>query len=192
MFVRISRNISGSMVKNGIVSPSNQELCRYGIQQIFMTLLNVSVTLAIALLMNMLAESVLFMAAYISLRRYAGGYHSRTPLRCCVFSGVMMAVVLSAIRFIEFSAVVCLVVAAISAVVIVLLSPVADANKPLDEVERKVYRRRALIILSVELLIVVGLIASGLADIAACMVLALAALGIMLMLGEINNRLRNL
>jgi accessory gene regulator B len=180
------------MVKNGIVSPENQELCRYGIQQIFMTLLNVAVTLAIALLMNMLLESVLFMAAYIPLRRYAGGYHARKPLRCCVFSGIMVAIVLLAMSFIEFSVVVCLVIVAISAVVVVLLSPVADANKPLDEVERKVYRRRTLVILLGELLIVVGFIALGLADIAICMVLALAVLGIMLMLGVTNNRLRNL
>jgi accessory gene regulator B len=180
------------MVKNGIVNPENQELCRYGIQQIFMILLNVAVTLAIALLMNMLLESVLFMAAYIPLRRYAGGYHARTPLRCCVFSGGMTAIVLLAIRFIEFSVVACLAMLVGAALTIVLLAPVADANKPLDKVERKVYRRRTLIILSVELLIAVGFVALGTADIAVCMVFALAILGIMLMLGVANNRLRNL
>jgi accessory gene regulator B len=177
------------MVKNGIVNPENQELCRYGIQQIFTVLLNVAVTLSIALLMDMLLESILFMAAYIPLRSYAGGYHARTPLRCCVFSGAMVTVVLSIIRFIEFSVTACIVVCTVGALIIVLLAPVADANKLLDVVERKVYRRRSLIILMVEVFVIIVLVLLGVTYIALCLMMALVVLAIMLALGKVNQRM---
>lgn len=42
-----------------------------------------------------------------------------------------------------------------SAIVVVLLSPVEDKNKPLDKIEQSVYRIRSWFVISIEIIIVV-------------------------------------
>ena len=44
---------------------------------------------------------------------------------------------------------------------VILLSPVEDKNRPIDEVERKVYRKKSLRVLAVELLAFAGLLVLG-------------------------------
>jgi len=41
----------------------------------------------------------------------------------------------------------------VSAILIFAFSPIEDKNKPLDEIEKKVYRRRAMVAWTVEVLL---------------------------------------
>jgi accessory gene regulator B len=187
MFLKVSQDISCSMVKHGMVQPDNREICRYGIQQIFTILLNMAVTLAIGILMGMVWECVLFTAAYIPLRRYAGGFHAKTPQRCCAFSAVMIAAVLLGIRYVAVAPYVMVSSWIVLGVIIALLAPVEDRNKPLDELEVKVYRRRAIVVFCIETAIVIGLILLNLHQFALCVTWAVVVSCAMIILGKIKN-----
>lgn len=187
MFNRVSEKIVNSFVRNGIVTAEDRELYQYGVKQGLTVALNIATTLVVGLLLNMVWQSALFMLAYIPIRVFAGGYHAKTPLRCYMLSVVMIAVVLLTMQFISFTAFACVSLSVLSALIIVLLSPIEDMNKPLDETETRVYRKRTLAVLVFELLIVIGLITVGLLDIAVCIALALSVLSIMLVAGKAKN-----
>ena len=75
MFAKLSDTIARSFVVRGTISEERFSICRYGIKQLFSVCLNLLTTLCIGMAFGLVWESVLFTAAYIPLRSFAGGLH---------------------------------------------------------------------------------------------------------------------
>ena len=80
------------LIKNDIVKESDYELYRFGLKQLYNFIFDTLLTLMIGGLLNMFAESILYSASYIPLRKYAGGYHAPNT-RICFIASVMMMLV---------------------------------------------------------------------------------------------------
>ena len=100
--------------------------------------------------MKELWQAILFMALYAPLRSNAGGYHARTATRCYVYSILLMIAVLLAMKYLYLPTFICIITLVISCAVILILAPVEDANKPLDDIEQVVYRKRTYMITALE------------------------------------------
>lgn len=176
------------MIHNGTINAEDRDIYHYGLREGLILLANIATTLAIGLALGMFWMSILFLIVYMPLRSNAGGVHAATRWRCYVYGCLLTAAVLVAVRFIPWSPWIILPIALISSLVIYLLSPVEDANKPLDEDEIRVYRRRSHWLVGGVLL---GITVCMLLDwlrIAGCMSVSLGALGVMLVLGWGKNR----
>jgi accessory gene regulator B len=99
--------------------------------------------MAIGLALSFLAESMVFLATYMLIRTYAGGYHAKTQLGCYIFSTVAVTVILLGIKHIIFSCFIYLIAALISATVIYVLSPIENINKPLSQKEKILYGKKS-------------------------------------------------
>ncbi|NYB75002.1 accessory gene regulator B family protein [Sedimentibacter hydroxybenzoicus DSM 7310] len=170
------------MVQNEIISSEDREIYAYGLRQGFILFINILTTLLIGFVFNKTTETIVFLAAYIPLRIYTGGYHARTQIGCYVFSIVMIISVLLAIEFIPWTNFICITISIVSALIIYILSPVEDMNKPLDAAEVKVYGKKARIILGLELGVLVLLMTFGMKSVVVSMVMSLAVLDFMLVL----------
>ena len=101
MFAKLSDTIARSFVARGTISEERFSICRYGIKQLFSVCLNLLTTLCIGMVFGLVWESVLFTAAYIPLRSFAGGFHAKTPVRCYWYSAAMIAIVLALLLLIS-------------------------------------------------------------------------------------------
>lgn len=63
------------------------------INQIFVSVLDVSSALIIGWIFGVLLEFAVFMAAYIPLIAFAGGYHAKIPLKCYILSLIVLAII---------------------------------------------------------------------------------------------------
>ncbi|MBQ8010486.1 MAG: accessory gene regulator B family protein, partial [Oscillospiraceae bacterium] len=99
MFYKLSERIVDGFEKQRVILSEDKEIYRYGVQQGLNLAFNFLTTLVIGAVCGMFWESVLFMAAYMPLRSFAGGYHAKTHLRCYLYSIVMITAVLLVIRF---------------------------------------------------------------------------------------------
>lgn len=153
MFEKTADKLTRGLCGRGVIAESEAALYRYGFDMALTMLLNIISTAAVGLIFGMVFESIAFLVCYIPLRSYAGGYHSETPQRCYFLSLAMIAAVLAALKFLPFGAAGYAVFMAAGVALCALLSPVEDHNKPLDEAEVRVYRRRALTILAAEVCI---------------------------------------
>lgn len=147
----ISHKIGDNLVRSNVIKEEDAEIYIYGINQIFVSVLNVSSALIMGLIMGMLLESVIFMAAYIPLRSFAGGYHAKTPVRCYFTSLILIFVVLLFCKYVPFNLLLYGGMLLVSSVAIAFLCPVQDNNKPLNSTERQRYRKNSVIILFVEM-----------------------------------------
>ena len=187
---RLSRKIGDNLVQSNIVNAEDAEIYIYGINQILVSILNVSSALIIGLIFGAFFEIAVFMAAYIPLRTFAGGYHAITPLSCYIFSVIMLIVVSLGLKYLSVTEWVYYAVFALSAIVVFVLSPVEDKNKPLDEIEHRVYKKRAVIIAAAEIAVSVVFKLTGLNSLFVAVVYSFAVLGFMLIIGTIKNALK--
>lgn len=138
------------MENNHIIEHDDRELYVYGFNQGLNILLNLITTLVVGLLFHNVLELAIFIAAYIPLRSFAGGYHAKTPVRCYIFSIILILVFVLATKYVHFTIFICSIIIVVSSMIVLYLAPVEDKNKPLDECEQNVYRKKSLIILTVE------------------------------------------
>ncbi|MBE6843849.1 MAG: accessory regulator AgrB [Ruminococcus sp.] len=187
MFRDVSQQLTQSLIDNNTIKGEEREIYRYGIQQGLTLILNLVTTLLIGLLCGMVWQSVVFTMMYIPLRSFAGGFHAKTPTGCYIFSIVLMFVVLLAMKFVPFTHFICSIMLFVSCLIIVLLVPVEDGNKPLDKIEQKVYRKRSLLIWIFELIATALCLYFNLMSLATCLTLTLTVMAVMLILGQLKN-----
>lgn len=188
-FAKLARRIGNNLVQSNVIEAEDIEIYIYGINQIFVSILNIVSALIIGLIFGVFWEIAVFMAVYIPLRSYAGGYHARTPLRCYIFSVIMLIIVSAGIKYLYVAEWVYYAFLAFAIIVLFLLSPVEDKNKPLDEIEYKVYKKRAILITIAEMLLSILLKMIGLDNIFIAVVYSFIVLSVMLIAGMIKNSL---
>lgn len=186
MFQTTAQKITDRLCSQDIIEDADKELYVYGFNMLLTVSLNIISTIIIGLLFGMVFESIAFLVAYIPLRSYAGGYHARTPLRCYIISLLLIVLILLTLNLIGESVLALFILSGIGTIICVTMSPVEDANKPLDEIEKQEYRKRTLVILSIEMIIFIISI-FVLMKVAAVISTSLALEGIMLVLGKIIN-----
>ena len=141
-----------------------QELYHYGYKLLALQASNLIVAIAIGLAFSCLIEMALFLTAYIPLRSYAGGYHADGPVKCSIISAALELAV-AVILQVPLSAGLLnalLLVTALCEIIIYVTVPVAAKNKPLTDSQVVFFRKKARIILGMELVIMIVMYLAGL------------------------------
>lgn len=136
----------------------DEELYRYGVQMLGSELANISVAFVLGLISGRWLEIIFFVLSFVSLRRYAGGYHCKTSRSCFWFSAFIMALAVGGIVFLQtlISRIPGVMLwlcpwEFVSGAVIGFAAPVEAAKKPLDTLEKKIYKKRAGITVAVQM-----------------------------------------
>ena len=179
-----SKKITNLLVQNEIISAKDKELYEYGFHQGFILLANIFTTILLGWILSMTIESIVFLVAYIPLRSYVGGYHAKTPFRCYILSVVMISATLLIAREPIWNLFSLISVTATTSTIIFLLAPVEDKNKPLQENERREFKKRTNILLGILLGLIILFWFVGQQQISICIMLALCMISIMILLGN--------
>ena len=187
MFEKASEAVTRKLQENNTIDEEQYEICRYGLQQGFTIILNIVTTFIIGMIMKGLLYAVVFTILYIPLRSNAGGYHAKTAIRCYLYSILLMIAVLLAIKHITIPSFICIIIFTISIAVICILAPIEDSNKPLDEIEVKVYHKRTLIILAIEIMLFIIGLALNLRYFMQTTIWVMITMSIVLLIGKLCN-----
>lgn len=163
-----------------------QELYHYGYKLLALQASNLVVAIAIGLAFSCLMEMALFLIAYIPLRSYAGGYHADGPVKCSIISAALELAV-AVILQVPVSAGlldVLLLVTALCEIIIYVTVPVAAKNKPLTDSQVVSFRKKARIILGVELAIMIVMYLAGLQRILPVIAVSHISVAVLLLAGK--------
>ena len=187
----LSDKLAQKLVDYGVVSSDDLDTYQFGIQGLIVKTIHIITYLIIGLLFHQVFEVIIFTFAYVSLRKYAGGYHADTQVRCYLLSCLLILTAMSFIHLMvncSFIVIVTIVLLLFSSPFIFLLSLVEDQNKPLDDVETQRYRNISRIILLIEIIIAILFLLLGLRRISFIVSLGLDMLAFMLVAGKAKNR----
>lgn len=191
MFSSIAEKITMHLEANNAFKSEDRAIYQYGIQQGLSIMLNLSTALLLGIVTGMIWESIIFSAAYMLLRRYAGGFHAKTPARCYIYSSAMVLLALLGIKYVFDSILISICMFIVGSLIIFLFSPVEDKNKPLDAAEQLVYQKRTRFYLIVEIVLDIAMMSLGFKGLYGPISISLFCLGILVALGKVKNVIRN-
>ena len=189
MFVKLAENIVKWMLNNQIIEENKAVICRWGISHILDTVFNIATFLIIGILFKMPIETIIFTLGYIPLRIYAGGYHAKTPFRCWCLSNIILAVSLVMVQNAKKCYIAFGVLSLIAIVILIVFMPVEDLHKPLEQNDRKKYKKCGIVILVIEMFISVAFALLHHNQISLVLSSVWVLLSVMLILGVIKNNL---
>ncbi len=150
MITFLSRKIADFLFQRNVISEEYVEICQYGYEVLFFNLFNALIVLVLGIIWDKLLCSVVFFVVFALLRQYCGGYHSKSTIVCTsVYIGIYLFVMFIATsRFLfeiyTFSTHIMLGSALLIAVF--LFAPVQNANKPLEEPQKRKYKRISVVL----------------------------------------------
>lgn len=151
----IAGNIAALLTANGIIQEDDTDKCRYGLEIFISSLLELTSILFISIFMNNFLETLLFFAAFIPLRVYAGGYHADTQIKCYIVSLGVYGLFTMLMRIMPTSwyTIIIYISIAMSLIIVLMLAPVRHTNKTLTPQETKMYREISVVICTIEAII---------------------------------------
>lgn len=139
---RISSKIISLLCENNILEREKQELYTYALEIILQSILHFSTAIIIGCIFGMALESFLMFLSFSLVRRFAGGLHAKTPLRCYFTSIAAITSMLFLIWiFTKWeNDIAYYITLSISVLTIWIASPIESSNKPLSYKEKKVFK----------------------------------------------------
>lgn len=170
------------LISEDIIVAEDKQLYIYGLKEGIIILLNLITVVALGILLDMLMESIIFMVTYMPLRSFAGGYHARTQIMCYLSSIVLIVLCLYIIGQINIDFISFAIMILLGIIPIAKFAPLADANKPICQKEKIIFRKKTKRILSVEIIIIVFFLIMKKEMIVSAMLVGISTVGVMIIL----------
>lgn len=191
MIEAMSRKTAELFVKNRLVTEEEKNLYEYGMELLISTLFSTLMVLVMGFAAGLFAETLFLLIPFYCIRVYAGGYHAENYRNCflsfcCGFIVVLLAAEQVTVHHAEAGL---MILGLWAALLIWKLAPVEDHSRPLDLEERRIYRRKTRVMTLIYCVI------SGLLyflwgiEYAAYISAAVTAVGVVLIVGVIKNRI---
>ena len=182
--------IMEKLLSGGHVREDEAEIVRFGLELNIMKVLISAAMLVAAVIFGCIPAALVFMVIYPPLRSCCGGYHAQTRTACFILSMAVMSSVIAAYRLMPARA--SLYAAAVmylaGLLLIILLAPVESRNKPFDDIERRVFRRRSLIAAAISAAVIAVFVLFKAYRLMTAASMAVFFTGIMLPAGIFSNR----
>ena len=177
------------LLKKGVITEELKDVYIYGFDLLFSFLISTTIILTIGLITHQILPTIFFLLTFILVRRYTGGYHANTYLKCqiCTVSFYLITVVLSIYLNIPHYSYI--ILGAIGIFVILLLGPIENPHKPLTNQEKKKHKITGLILFS--MICIVGAIIKPFNDVWGNTVFYTLSLIIILMIIPLLGRRKN-
>jgi len=185
MIYDISKKITDRLLFKNVIDKDDWEIYQYGMYQLILNSVDIVTILLLGIIFKELWQCIVYVGVFVSMRVYAGGYHASTPLRCYLITTLTTAVALLVMKYIEVGYFVWTAMLFVSSLVILVLAPIESENKPLDIMEKKIYRKRTCIIWGVETVLAVIFAFLKVKSVFICVTMAEIMLGIALIYEKI-------
>jgi accessory gene regulator B len=155
-----SDRISNKLLDKKIIKEDDIQIYTYGFEIVISSFLILLAVIGIGIIFNCLVKAIIFMIFFCSLRIQAGGYHADTHLKCfsyfvlSCFIGILMAQLLSNYDKVHIVRNLVLIE---SCIIVIAYAPVDTINKPLNSLEKISYKKRSVITVFIQAIIILAI-----------------------------------
>lgn len=160
MIYNLATNLATVLEKKGYLGQNDKEVIAYGLFSVLSKLIYAVVCILCGLLFDCVFQSIVFYISFLFLKKYVGGYHAKTELKCMAFSTASIVLSVLAIYFCLIYSVLevyGLIFVLFASIVIAFLAPIEADEKPLTNDEKKKYKKYSILRILL-LLIVFGIL----------------------------------
>ncbi|MGN1478380.1 MAG: accessory gene regulator ArgB-like protein [Acutalibacteraceae bacterium] len=158
MIYKTSRHITDKLIRHGRVDSDDRELFEYGIFLVISQIIYALVCIICGIVFKCIAESLVLYVSFNFARKYSGGFHASTELRCFIISSLSILCSVSLIKTFEIKdlRVPFIILLAAASAVIIIFSPLDTDEKPLTEDEKILFRKKSFLVLGVLLAVCIA------------------------------------
>lgn len=187
MYHRLAVQICEYFNKKSGKEKSNLNVAIYGCELLISSGVTVILLLCIGGFMNHFLDTIIFLAFYCPLRQYSGGYHATnyrncTMCFCIIYFGILCIPSNITMEILILGGV-------IAFIIIWILAPVEDQNKPLSNEEVIYLKRKSKSILLIEILIILLMLVVKKSVVNPFPFYAIVCVSTLLWIGDIKNKL---
>ena len=137
-------------VSNNIIKNENKEIYKYALNIILSSLIHIATVIILGLYFNLLIESLFFFFSFIVIRKFAGGYHANTQLKCylaSIISTLLILILMKLLLLFDSNIMKFLieVLGLVCTIIIGVLSPLDTEAKPLCDKEKRLYKKVSIL-----------------------------------------------
>lgn len=133
----ISNAVATIFIKNGVADEEDRDIYIYSIGVLLYNIGTIIFILTLSLLFHNVTETIIFIMTFATLRRYTGGYHAKTRIRCFLTSvAVYIVAIIVETQLIDRGAIWILGLVLIFSVVILILFAPINSEKLIFSSER--------------------------------------------------------
>ena len=162
MITALCKRISLFLYTNGIISEDEVEICQYGQEITLSTIIGFVIVMAESFAFKLPIYGLVYYVEFVLLRQLTGGYHASTYFRCKIITVAVFLISLIASHILNVFWWMYIILFTIGNVVIYILAPIENSNKPLNVAEKKKYKLLSHIVFSI--LSIFGTLISLLSD----------------------------
>lgn len=156
MIADFSSKIVKKLVATSVIPDTEQELYIYGFFMLLSQILYFILTTILGIIFDIFLESIIFYIAFQFIRRYAGGIHASSELKCEIATTTSIFICLLCVKMCEMHNIHTgiLIPTVVAAFCILIFCPLDTPEKPLTKEERKYFRKISWIILLCLILVI--------------------------------------
>lgn len=157
MIGRIASGVVEKLTDSTTISDTEKELYLYGFFILISQILYFIITIIVGILLDIVSLSVVFYISFQFIRRYAGGIHASSELKCEIISTTSIFICLLCVKSnVMFDIQIpTLILTLFASIVIFILCPLDTPEKPLTKEELRYFRKISLIVLAIMLSIII-------------------------------------
>lgn len=157
MIDRLSRKITQSLIDKEIISFDDWEVYMYGLQMMISGIVKLIGFMIIAWVLGWIVETIVFITTFSLLRVNAGGYHADTYLKCFLVTSIATFLSIGIVKyyFVSDSIIYLAIISLLAGVLVLFHAPVDTLNKRMVGNEKKIFRRRSILVLTLEISVIV-------------------------------------
>lgn len=138
--------ILSQLIKLNMIDSEDEEIYRFGLEGLSLKLIHYTSYLVIAFLAHEMMRFLIFFAAFLVLRKNAGGYHAKTKAGCYISSCLTVSGIVVCFNLIDnfeiflSGANILMILADLC---IFIFAPLGNRNRVLEQEELMVFKKRS-------------------------------------------------
>lgn len=152
MIETLAKRITNKFVENRIINPEDNEIYNYCFETTIVSLISHFSLFVLSILFNEFVCSIIFLISFSIFRKICGGYHADNYTKCSIMSLLSYLAMILIIKKINIIFCSNFYIFIIGLIIVFLLSPIQDKNKPFTE---KQYKRFKIISKSLATILII-------------------------------------
>lgn len=153
MMQRVNDKIVNWLIREGSIDEDDREVYQYGIQGIMENVLTFTVIFLDMIILKSIIVGTAFILCFKFLRKYSGGYHAETYLKCFILSDLTFICAVALIKYGVIDSGVYRASGLAASGILYFLGPVDSPNKPLSKKEKQIYYKKEKITICIVVII---------------------------------------
>jgi accessory gene regulator protein AgrB len=150
---QIAGGITSYLIQEKIIDKEDQDIYLFGFNLFLKYLVSTVFAILLGVMNHSLKEVLITILLLLPLRSYAGGIHLKKDSLCLICSVAIIQLIVLINRLHPFNLVVSMFLSLVSCLLMDLIGPVDNKNKPLDNFEKGVFKNRLQKVLLVQLIL---------------------------------------